>query len=405
MDYDVVIVGGGPAGSTAGKYLAENGISTIIIDKEKFPREKVCAGGLIFHTFTNFPHIIPYIENFNYSVSVYSPSLKNKLDLSSKSKNDPLMAMTPNRKEFDYNLIKLAKNSGCNLLEETKAEKVEIKENSAITILKNGEKITSKIVIGADSVHSIVNQVPGLQNKWNTEDLGLAVEESIFLGKKTMDEYFTKNRRVHLFLHYRNLPGYAWVFPRKESVSIGIGTLINYGKIIKKNFFHLIEDLKRLNVIPRECESKKIRGALVPLAKPFKKCYSDRTLLIGDAGGFVSATTGEGIYYSMSSAKTAAETCIQALKVNRFNQRQMSKFSKLWRKTIGKELFLQNIGKYWIILNKKRCEKGVHWGTRDQKLSEIITNLLMGRFNINTIVFYLGYHYFRCKIKEKFGIL
>ncbi|MHA1380764.1 MAG: NAD(P)/FAD-dependent oxidoreductase [Candidatus Helarchaeota archaeon] len=74
MDYKVTIIGGGPSGSTTAIILAENEISTIIIDKSKFLRDKVCVGGLIFHTFTNFPHSKPFIENYNYSVSVYSPS-------------------------------------------------------------------------------------------------------------------------------------------------------------------------------------------------------------------------------------------------------------------------------------------------------------------------------------------
>ncbi|NVM03899.1 MAG: NAD(P)/FAD-dependent oxidoreductase, partial [Candidatus Helarchaeota archaeon] len=348
MDCQVLIVGGGPAGSPAGKVLAENDISTIIVDKAKFPRDKVCAGGLMFHTFIDFPYIKQFIENYNFAAKIYSPSLKFKLNLFSESKKEPLMAMTSGRKDFDYNLIKLAKKAGCELWEENKAEKIEIDTNKATTYLQNGEKIVSQIIIGADSVHSIVNKIPNLQNKWARDDMGLAIEENIQLGKKTMDNIYTKERCVHLFLHYNDLPGYAWIFPRKESVNIGIGTLVKLGSRMREQYFKFLNVLKGNNLIPEEIQSKKFKAALVPLSLPLNNCYSDRTLLVGDAAGFVSAITGEGIYYAMSSAKAAAETCIQALKEYKFNAKIMSTFKKIWKKNISKELKLQYFAKNWV---------------------------------------------------------
>lgn len=405
MDCQVLIIGGGPAGSTAGKILAENGISTIIVDKAKFPRDKVCAGGLMFHTFIDFPYIKPFIDNYNFAAKIYSPSLKYRLNLFSESKNEPLMAMTSSREHFDYNLIKLAKKAGCELREENKADSVEINSNKATTFLKNGEKITSQIIIGADSIHSIVNKNPNLQNKWVTDDMGLAIEENIQLGKKTMDDIYTKDRCVHLFLHYNDLPGYAWLFPRKESINIGIGTLVRLGNRIRKQFSQFINVLKQEKLIPNDFQSKGFKAALIPLSLPFDQCYADRTLLIGDAAGFVSAITGEGIYYAMKSANAAALTCIQALKENKFITKKMSTFKKIWKKSISKELKLQYFAKNWVLLNKRRCEKGVRWGSKDKKLEKMLANFLMGRFNVNGIEFRVGYHYIRCKIKDTFRIL
>ena len=404
MDCQVLIIGGGPAGSTAGKILAENDISTIIVDKAKFPRDKVCAGGLMFHTFMDFPYIRPFIENYNFAASIYSPSLKYKLDLYSQTKKEPLMAMTFGRKDFDYQLIQLAQKAGCKVLQEHKAERIEI-SNKAITYLKNDKKITSQIIIGADSVNSIVNKIPSLQNKWEREDMGLAIEEDIQLGKKMMDKIFTKDRCVHLFLHYNDLPGYAWVFPRKESVNIGIGTLIRLGYKMREKHSQFLSVLKRKHLIPEDYQSKGFKAALIPLSVPFNKCYSYRTLLIGDAAGFVSAITGEGIYYAMKSAKAAAETCLLALKERKFNVKKMSKFKKTWKKNIEKELKLQHFAKNWFLLNKRRCEKGLRWGSADKKLEKMLANFLMGRFGMRGIEFRVGYHYIRCKIKDKFGIL
>ncbi|MFX0137433.1 MAG: geranylgeranyl reductase family protein [Candidatus Hodarchaeota archaeon] len=405
MDCQVLIVGGGPAGSTAGKILAENDISTIIVDKAKFPRDKVCAGGLMFHTFIDFPYIRPFIENYNFAARIYSPSLKFRLNLFSETKKEPLMGMTSGRKDFDYNLIKLAKKAGCELWEETKAERIKVETSKATTYLQNGENLTSQIIIGADSIHSIVNKIPNLQNKWARDDMGLAIEENIQLGKKIMDNIYNKNRCVHLFLHYNDLPGYAWIFPRKESVNIGIGTLVRLGNRMREQYSKFLNVLKRNNLIPEEFQTKGFKAALIPLSLPLDNCYSNRTLLIGDAAGFVSAITGEGIYYAMCSAKAAAETCIHALKENEFNAKKMSKFKKIWKRNISKELKLQYFAKNWVLLNKRRCEKGVRWGSKDKKLEKMLANFLMGRFKMRGIEFRVGYNYVRCKIKDKFGIL
>ena len=112
MDADVIIVGAGPAGATAGKFLASNGISTLIIDKSAFPRKKVCAGGLMVHTFEHFPHVRPFINCSNYRVQVISPNLRTKFDVFPPSPDMPLMAMTNGREDFDFHLLKLAQNEG-----------------------------------------------------------------------------------------------------------------------------------------------------------------------------------------------------------------------------------------------------------------------------------------------------
>ena len=104
MKYEVVVVGAGPAGSTAAKFLSEKGVKVLLVDKSKFPRDKPCGGGLPARVLKRFEYIKDLIDSYSYGSYAYSPSLKFKMEF---QQNDPFVAMIL-RNKFDYGLVKLA---------------------------------------------------------------------------------------------------------------------------------------------------------------------------------------------------------------------------------------------------------------------------------------------------------
>src|SRR4030042_6990160 len=127
MNYDVAIVGAGPAGSTAAKFLAEKGLKIALIDKDKFPRDKPCAGGLPSRVLKRFPYINEkdLMESYSYGGYALSPSLKYKVMV---QKKDPVVEMVL-RKKFDMGLVGLAVEKGVKLIDGKSVEDIKILED------------------------------------------------------------------------------------------------------------------------------------------------------------------------------------------------------------------------------------------------------------------------------------
>lgn len=399
---DVIIVGAGPAGSTAAKQVEESGkASCILLDKATFPRDKVCAGGLLFHSFETFPYVKNYIENYNYAVTVFAPRLDTKVMITSP---DPLLAMTRGRKDFDANLLDLAKKAGTQFYDKARVVKVSVEEGGVTADCEDGRTFSGKIIIGADSVNSMVAKGAGIFMRKCPGEMGIAMEQEFPIGNN-VESYFGKERNVVLFLHYGHMPGYGWIFPRTKSINIGIGTSTNYGSKLKGILSQLIIDLKQKNLLPDIVELTHPRTALLPSTLPTEAGYAERTLLAGDAASFCSPITGEGIYYAMTSGAIAGRVAAQAIADGTYNARYLSRYNREWNATVGKELEFQYFAKRTVLASERRCGKAVEWGAYDEKLRNLFMKFFLGSVDLRGLKRRMLLQYARCKVKEKLGIL
>ena len=137
MNYDVVIVGAGPAGSTAAKHLAENNIHVLLLDKYTFPRKKPCGGGLPIRAVEKFPYLkdAGVIESYSYGGYGHYSLLEY---VAKVEKNEPILAMIQ-REKFDHTLVQLAMESGAQFLEGKTVVDVTIsKDHAPIAINPRG---------------------------------------------------------------------------------------------------------------------------------------------------------------------------------------------------------------------------------------------------------------------------
>ena len=379
MKYDVTIVGAGPAGSTAAKFLSEQGIKTLLIDKDKFPRDKPCGGGLPYRVIKRYPYVEKenLVESYSYggyaSLGISTYKLKYEGD-------EPLVGMVL-RKKFDSKLVELAIDAGSQF-KQGKVIDIKITNDDAKIFLENGEQIISDVIIGADGANSIIAKKTGLRPKDFL--MGVCILKEFKLDKKTLDDYFTEKRICHVHSRFGDISGYGWVFPKKEHLNIGIGQMVKAKKIEKKvNLNHLFEEyieaLKKENVIPNNIGVGKTVGGGLPIY-PLEKPYSNRLILIGDAGGFISCTTGEGIFYAMASGEDAAKVITEAINNRKTDEESLSKFQEVCYNDFGKELaMLKKMIKRQSVGSVKKMFKKAYY---DPKLTKLILEFSLGKSSI-----------------------
>ncbi len=400
MKYDVTIVGGGPAGSTAAKFLAEKGYKTLLIDKSKFPRYKPCGGCIPIRLLNRFNYLknADLIESYSYGGYAYSPSLKYKLELIDSK---PIVAMIL-RKKFDQGLPKIAKDSGTIINEGKKVIDIKIYKDIAKVILDNNI-IDTEIVIGADGVWSTVPKKIGLYNKrW----LSVCVLKEYRLDETTLDKYFGNNRCGHLFARFKNILGYGWIFPKKEHLNIGIGSIIKRGtnSNIKVNlldyFKSYIDTLKKQKMVPSNLKTDKVKGGVLPI-HPLEKTYSNRVILIGDAAGVISPITGEGIYYAMSSGEIAANVVSKALDIQDLKESFLSNYQINWKKDFGEDLEL--LSRYLKGNHIHSTEQYFKIASRDKKLTELLIRILTGQKSLKDNKWKIARRFIYRSIKSPFS--
>lgn len=380
MKYDVVIVGAGPAGSTAAKFLSEEGVKTLLIDKNNFPRDKPCGGGLPYRVIKSFPYVEAegFIES--YSCGGYAYYQTSKYELKHIG-DEPLIGMVL-RKKFDHGLVKLAVDAGCKLMEKGKVINVKITDKNAEVLLENGEIIESEMVIGADGVNSVIAKKTGLRQKGLQRSVCVLHEFKV--NEKTVEEYFTEKRLCYIHSRFRNVSGYGWVFPKKEHINIGIGEMIHIrgsGKKINLLEIHkeYIRFLKQQKIIPDNLKIGECIGGALPIY-PLDKTYSNRVVLVGDAAGLISCTTGEGIYYAMSSGKHAASTLAELLPDEKTDEISLSKYEETWKNDFGKELMiLKKLVKRQSLGSVEKLFKKAH---NDRRLTELLIEIMLGKSSV-----------------------
>ena len=380
MKYDVVVVGAGPAGSTAAKFLSENGISVLLVDKSKFPRDKSCGGGIPVRVLKEYKYIEEkgLIESYSYGGFIHSPSLKYRGEV---QRNEPFIAMVL-RKKFDFGLVNSAIDDGAIFIDNMAVDDIEISENKAKVMLNDGTDVESRMVVGADGIWSVVAKKSGLSH--NHRDISISLFQEYPMSAETLDRYFTKKRLFHIHFNVKGIAGYGWVFPKKEHVNIGVVEMkrklgSEEKTYLKEIFNDYIQLLKESKTLPSSFKVGKIQGAVLPTC-PVEKTYADRVLLCGDAAGLIHPFNGEGIEYAMSSGRIAADVIAEALEVDDTSAKFLSKYEKLWKNDFGKtiKLFLRTSKRL-----EEKTEKLVKLISRDKIIAELALDIGMGNSTIH----------------------
>ncbi|MEX2715528.1 MAG: NAD(P)/FAD-dependent oxidoreductase [Candidatus Sigynarchaeum springense] len=416
---DICIVGAGPAGSIAAERLARAGARVLLLDGQQFPRYKCCAAGVLWHDIEDFPEIKPVIETYNHAMTFHSPSFKHEFTI--RSDEHYLLGQTY-RTLLDSHLAQLAKKAGADFRQGNLVTGVKLLDDRRGIVLSVKDKATgntysvrSKLVIGADGVKSIVRKCHPDFVPWNKADLLIASELDVPMGEQRIIDIFGKDRTTHIFMYFDNLPGYSWIFTKKTSVSVGMGTMLEFqgktygGKALADKFKAFVGFLQQKGLLPlNAADTSRTNYALIPsVSLKASITHGRNALLAGDAAGaFVSALSGEGIYYGMLSGQFAAQVASKALAADDFSSRMLAEYPRLWRARLERELNYQYFAKRYMLEVKRRCEKAVRWGENDETIRNMMKVFFTGIWKIDrNFMLRLYGHYVRLKVKDLFGML
>jgi geranylgeranyl reductase family protein len=322
---DVIVVGAGPAGSTAAYHLANSGLDVLLLEKTSFPREKVCGDGLT-------PRAVKALTSMGISTAEDDGWLRNRglriiggggrIELDWPDLSEwPGFGTVRTRTDFDQILAQQAVKAGARLRENVTVTGPMLDERTGRVIgvtareLKQPEKnFSSRVVIAADGNSSRLSVSMGL-HKRDDRPLGVAVR-TYYTSPRHDDDYL--EAWLDLWDGKSLLPGYGWIFGMGDGTSnVGLGLLNTseaFGKIDYKVLLR-----KWLAAMPAEWgfnednRTEPVRGAALPMGFNRTPHYTRGLLLAGDSGGMVNPFNGEGIAYAMEAGELSARTIVQAL--------------------------------------------------------------------------------------------
>lgn len=319
--YDVIVIGAGPAGAIASKCCAEKGISTLLLEKERIPRFKLCGGGV---TMSALSHLDFGIEKDLIERECYGERVHFKRHHVEGRRNSPV-AIFVSRDKFDAYLVSKAVDAGSELHEGEKA--VSIKpEQSKIVVKTKKETYSAEVIIGADGVNSLCSSY--VREFTMPEELGLCIAAEIPATNEEVDEYIDTAADIHYGVSEL---GYGWVFPKEKHFSAGIGGILTSMKNPRDRFRNFLKRLGfRTDVVTH--------AHLIPSGGYEREVCSERIILVGDAAGFVDPYSGEGIKYAFISGKLAAERVVESYENDDFSKQALDSYKEDCYNSFGENL-------------------------------------------------------------------
>lgn len=302
-DYDVIVAGAGPSGSMAARQLANHGARVLLLDKQKFPRDKPCGGGVTLRAASaQDADLSPVIERTIYGAR-FSLRLGDAFD---RRFERPLTYMTQ-RCRLDQHLAERAAEAGADLHDGEAMRSISFGAQGAgpnhhtVRITTDRGAYTSHILIGADGANGISGRALGLRPEYEE---AVALEGNVMYRGDVPEEW-----RDVVALDLGGLAGgYGWVFPKSDHLNVGVGAWKYASFTLKPK---LAELSRRYGFDAASLEN--LRGHHLPVRKSGTPIARGPVALVGDAAGLVDPLSGEGIHMAFSSGRLAAEHSLRLL--------------------------------------------------------------------------------------------
>lgn len=360
--YDLIIVGAGPAGSTAALYAKRCGLRTLLLDKSRFPRDKVCGDAVSGKAVTVLRELdllekaqrLPGVAVRTITFGSPDGTVVD-VDLRRSRRQDFLTGFVVRRRVFDSFLFDEARAVVDTWVEGFTVRDLVWENGQVCGVRGEGAsklEYRGRIVLGADGFGSIVARRAGLYR--HDPRHWIVALRRYYRGVKGLSD--------QIELHYldRVIPGYFWIFPLEDgNANVGIGMLHAYVKKRRLDLRAILRDTVQserfrhrfAGASPTESPA----GWNLPVGSLHRKIYGNGFMLLGDAAGLIDPFTGEGIGNALCSARYAVECAGEACGAGDFGERFLARYDRRLWDAIGGELKvsarLQKIGSFRPLLN------------------------------------------------------
>jgi geranylgeranyl reductase family protein len=327
LEYDVLIIGGGPIGGHVARKIAEKEYKVGVLEKNKAIAQHLNCAGLVTSRVLESADVTKkdIIQNKIKGANIHSPS--NKIITIG---GDKIHAIAIDRTKFDREIIKNAENKGAKIFLGNNVRNFHKKNNTYFLKTSKNLEIKCNILIGADGPYSKTRKLlTSYQPKEYLRGIGAEITDT------SLNPDF-----VEIFVGRNIAPGFfAWLIPiNKDGSKARIGLCTSkeatnppkyyFSKMFKnKNFEPFLKNYKITRHI----------GGAIPIG-PLKKTYDDNLMLVGDAAAQVKPTSGGGLFPGISCADYCSKVAIDSLQKRDFSSNFLKSYQKLWQKNIGSEL-------------------------------------------------------------------
>jgi len=291
----VIVVGAGPAGSTAAREIASRGIDVLLLDRAQFPRDKPCGGGVTIHCTSKLPFSIePVVEEVVTGVILQGRGGRQAV----REAGQPLTYLTQ-RRHLDAFLAERAQEAGAEFRDGQAVRSIQHLTGpghaSMFEVRTADAVFHAPVVIGADGANGVVRTFLGYEHPL---DSAVALE-----GNFPCPDGVPDWLQGRIALHLGVVPGgYAWLFPKADHVNVGIG---GWKGVVGPELRPALAAYGRAMGFPIEAMIN-IRGHHLPMLRPGAVLAARGSALIGDAAGLVDPLSGEGIYAAITSGAAVA---------------------------------------------------------------------------------------------------
>ncbi|MFZ1291102.1 MAG: NAD(P)/FAD-dependent oxidoreductase [Melioribacteraceae bacterium] len=324
-EYDIIVVGAGPAGSMAAKFTSENGVSVLMLEKDRDVGYPVRCGEAVS---------LAGIEEFLKPDPKWISAEITKFSFISPDKTEVIIpfegkGVILERKIFDYELANLASKSGTEILTRAYVNNLLV-ENNMVCGVKyefrgKQHQIKAKIVIGADGVESRVGRWGGLKTHSDFRDMESGVQitaSNINVDQNTCYFYWGSEYAPQ---------GYLWIFPKGNGLAnIGLAITGDIGK--KRSALSFLNEFMK-NYFPNASILSSVAGG-IPFTPTLEKIVNPGIMLVGDAARQINPLSGGGIVSGMIGGSIAGKVASEAIIKNDLNI--IYNYEKLWHERLGK---------------------------------------------------------------------